>query len=71
MLYNLIQGKIDVVVDTAPMRGDTNEVLHGIMIAVCDGGIDENGEDIARRVTPRKIVATGSYVLIEFKGTIE
>ena len=70
MLYNFKQGELDIVIETdAPLSDQT--VLHGIMVGVCDGGIDENYEPICTRVAPRKFHATGSYSLIEFKGTFK
>lgn len=68
MLFELIQGNVDVLVDAKAPR-DPNEIFHGEMVGVFDGGLRE-GESIARKVCPRKIFVTGSYTLIEFKGPI-
>ena len=69
MLFELIQGNVDVLVDAKAPR-DPNEIFHGEMVGIFDGGLNEKGEPIARKVCPRKIFVTGSYTLIEFKGTI-
>lgn len=69
MLLHVIQGEMEVIID-AKIPKESNEVLHGTLMGIIDGGYNDNLEPIVRKVAPRKFYVTGSYALIEYKGEL-
>ena len=70
MLFEVIQGSTDVIVDAKAPR-NPEEIFHGEMVGIFKGDIDDNGVPIATKVSPRKFFVVGSYALIEFKGVLK
>ena len=70
MLYNFIQGNLNLIIETN-VPNNSQDVLHGILVGICDGGIDNNFDPTYTRITPRNFYAVGPYTLIEISGELK